>query len=55
MPTRNQKTVPEWYDALIDELEAWIEVNHDERHRRMDELRKDLEKQEKQQKSSERR
>lgn len=51
MPARNQNTIPEWYSALIDEFLSWIEVNHDERHRRMDELHKDLEKQ---QKSSER-
>lgn len=47
MPARDQKAVPEWYNALIDELESWIEVNRDERHRRMDELHKDLEKQQK--------
>lgn len=32
------------YDAVIDEFLAWIEVDHDDRHRRMDKLHEDLEK-----------
>ena len=52
MTERDRKAVPAWYVALIEELESLIEVNHEERQRRMDELHKDLEKQ---QKSGERR
>lgn len=35
---------PSLYDAVIDEFLAWIEDTHDEWHRRMDKLHKDLEK-----------
>jgi hypothetical protein len=31
------------YDAVLDEFLAWIETNHDERHRRMAKLHEDLE------------
>jgi hypothetical protein len=44
MPARDRKTVPGWYDALIEEFLSWFEVNHDDWHRRMDQLHKDLEK-----------
>ena len=33
---------PSLYDAVIDEFLAWFEDNHDEWHRRMDKLHKDL-------------
>lgn len=35
---------PSLYDAVIEEFLAWFEDNHDEWHRRMDKLHKDLEK-----------
>ena len=35
---------PGLYDAVIDEFLAWIEVDHVEWHRKMDQLHKDLEK-----------
>ena len=31
------------YDAVLDEFLAWIEEDHDEWHRRMEKLHKDLE------------
>jgi hypothetical protein len=32
------------YDGVIEEFLAWIEVDHEDWHRRMDKLHKDLEK-----------
>ena len=44
MSADDQTKPPDWYDAVIDEFLSWIEVNHDEWHRRMDDLHRDLEK-----------
>jgi hypothetical protein len=35
---------PGLYDAVLDELLAWFEENHDEWHRRMAKLHEDLER-----------
>jgi len=44
MPAQEHTKLPDWYDALIEEFLSWFEVKHDERHRRMDQLHKDLDK-----------
>ena len=47
MPLNHQKPrgrlkEPSLYDAVLDEFLAWIEENHDEWHRRMEKLHKEL-------------
>jgi hypothetical protein len=34
---------PRLYDAILDEFLSWMEESHDEWHRRMDKLHKELE------------
>jgi hypothetical protein len=34
---------PSWHDGLIEEFLAWIEVDHEDWHRRMAKLHEDLE------------
>ena len=42
--SKTQAKEPGLYDAVIEEFLAWIEVDHEDWHRRMDKLHKDLEK-----------